>query len=120
MDSFLGAKEIAQFGAVGIAIALVVLFYFWYKAQEKLMAKKDKAYQDLTSQTLKESKEQTDKIITVVRKNTESSIELKTAVLSLKNALDRNSTVLERIERQIFKEEIIAKERRKSEDGSGS
>jgi len=107
MDSFLGAKEIAQFGAVGIAIALVVLFYFWYKAQEKLMAKKDKAYQDLTSQTLKESKEQTDKIISVVSKNTETSVQLTTAVMSLKDVLERNSVVLERIEKYIIKEKTI-------------
>jgi len=102
MDSLLGAKEIAQFGAVGIAIALIVVFYFWYKAQEKMMAKKDKAYQDLTSEIMESSRENSEKLVEVIRQNTESSVQLTTAVQGVTSALERNSNILDRIEKKIL------------------
>jgi len=102
MDSLLGAKEIAQFGAVGIAIALIVVFYFWYKAQEKMMAKKDKAYQDLTSEIMESSKENSEKLVEVIKQNTESSVQLTVAVQGVTSAIERNSNILDRIEKKIL------------------
>jgi len=98
--------QFGQLGLIGLSLALIVFFYFWYKANEKLLAKKDKAYQELTKE-----------VILVVQENTKSSVKLTNAVNAVKDAIDKNSDVLSRIEHRIL---INRKEKEDGQESGGS